>query len=66
MKDVFTMEECMEQLGLKKSAIQERLADKRLEPVYESIPKKGGRRRYISVSSVANYIKKYDDGGKRK
>lgn len=56
----------MEQLGLKRSAILKRLKEGELEPVYENIPKKGGRRRHISVSSVAKYIKNHDNGGKRR
>lgn len=66
MKEYFTLEECMEQLGLKRSAILKRLKEGELEPVYENIPKKGGWRRHISVSSVAKYIKNHDNGGKRR
>jgi predicted DNA-binding transcriptional regulator AlpA len=66
MKEYFTLEECMDQLGLKRSAILKRLKEGELKPVYENIPKKGGRRRYISVSSVAKYIKNHDNGGKRR
>lgn len=52
MKEYFTLEECMEQLGLKRSAILKRLKEGELEPVYENIPKKGGRRHISNILSL--------------
>lgn len=55
MKEYFTLEECMEQLGLKRSAILKRLKEGELEPVYENIPKKGRAASYFSFQRSKVY-----------
>ena len=56
MKELFTMEECMEQLGCKQSNIQKKLRSGELKRVYISEPGKKGFKRYITIASVAKYI----------
>lgn len=56
MKDLFTMEECMEQLGVSQRTIQNYLKTGILEKCYKKISKR--RERYITVESVAKFIRK--------
>ena len=53
MKDLFTMEECMEQLGVSQRTIQNYLKTGILEKCYKKISKR--RKRYITVESVAKF-----------
>lgn len=56
MKDLFTMEECMKQLGVSQRTIQNYLKTGILEKCYKKISKR--RKRYITVESVAKFIRK--------
>lgn len=55
MKTLFTMEECAEQIGKSSRTIQRYLKNETLERVIKKTKK--GRERYITVASVARYIR---------
>lgn len=55
MKTLFTMEECAEQIGKSPRTIQRYLKNETLERVIKKTKK--GRERYITVASVARYIR---------
>lgn len=55
MKTLFTMEECAEQIGKSSRTIQRYLKNGTLERVIKKTKK--GRERYITVASVARYIR---------
>lgn len=56
MKTLFTMEECAEQIGRSSRTIQRYLKNGTLERVIKKTKK--GRKRYITVASVARYIRR--------
>lgn len=56
MKTLFTVEECAEQIGKSSRTVYRYLNDKTLEGVMEKTKK--GRQRYITVESVAKFIRK--------
>lgn len=60
MKTLFTMEECEEQIGRSSRTIQRYLKDGTLERVIKKTKK--GRKRYITVASVARYIRNESEG----
>ena len=55
MKTLFTVEECAEQIGRSSRTVYRYLNNKTLEGVLEKTKK--GRQRYITVASVARYIR---------
>lgn len=57
MKTLFTMKECTQQLGKSQRTIQRYLKDGVLEKVEKRTSK--GKVRYITVSSVARYIRNH-------
>ena len=60
MKTLFTMEECVEQIGKSPRTIQRYLKNKTLEGVMKKTKK--GRQRYITVASVERYIRNESEG----
>ncbi|SCI76362.1 Helix-turn-helix domain [uncultured Ruminococcus sp.] len=60
MKTLFTMEECAEQIGKSSRTIQRYLKNGTLERVIKKTKK--GRERYITVASVARYIRNESEG----
>lgn len=56
MKTLFTVEECAEQIGKSSRTVYRYLNDKTLEGVMKKTKK--GRQRYITVESVAKFIRK--------
>lgn len=60
MKTLFTMEECAEQIGKSSRTIQRYLKNGTLERVITKTKK--GRERYITVASVARYIRNESEG----
>ena len=60
MKTLFTMEECAEQIGKSSRTIQRYLKNGTLERVIKTTKK--GRERYITVASVARYIRNESEG----
>lgn len=60
MKTLFTMDECAEQIGRSSRTIQRYLKDGTLERVIKKTKK--GRKRYITVASVARYIRNESEG----
>lgn len=64
MKTLFTVEECAEQIGKSSRTVYRYLNDKTLEGVMEKTKK--GRQRYITVESVAKFIRKRSQEVKKK
>ena len=60
MKTLFTMEECAEQIGKSSRTIHRYLKNGTLERVIKKTKK--GRERYITVASVARYIRNESEG----
>ena len=60
MKTLFTMEVCAEQIGKSSRTIQRYLKNGTLERVIKKTKK--GRERYITVASVARYIRNESEG----
>ena len=56
MKTLFTMKECMEQLCMSQRTVQRYLENEELDKII--VKTKNGRKRYITVESVAKFIRK--------
>lgn len=56
MKTLFAMGECMEQLCVSQRTVQRYLENEELDKII--VKTKNGRKRYITVESVAKFIRK--------